>query len=60
MRVHTLLRIDSRPVIEKLDEIRVFMAVRDEILCLPQTLVHFREIGATRFFVIDNASSALT
>jgi len=56
MRVHTLLRIDSRPVIEKLDEIRVFMAVRDEILCLPQTLVHFREIGATRFFVIDNAS----
>jgi hypothetical protein len=33
------------------------MGVRNEILRLPQTLDHHREIGVARFFVIDNAST---
>ena len=57
MRVHTLVRIDSRPVSDELGEIRAFMTVRDEILRLPQTLDHYRNIGVARFFVIDNGST---
>jgi len=57
MRVHSLVRIDSRPVSDELSEIRAFMTVRDEILRLPRTLDHYREIGVARFFVIDNGSA---
>ena len=57
MRVHTLLRIDTREIPEKPGEIRAFMPVRDELLRLPSTLEHYRKIGVARFFVVDNASS---
>jgi len=36
MRVHTLLRLDNRPLGDDQDEIRAFMTVRDEMLRLPQ------------------------
>jgi len=57
MRVDNLPRIDSRPVRDEPGEIRAFMGVRNEMLRLPQTLDHHREIGVARFFVIDNAST---
>lgn len=57
MRVHTLVRIDTLPLVEKPDEIRAFIPVRNEILRLPSTLEHYRKIGVNRFFVIDNGST---
>ena len=57
MRVHTLVRIDGRPVGDRADEIRAFLTVRDEMLRLPQTLDHYRKIGVARFFTVDNGSS---
>lgn len=57
MRVHTLVRLDTRPVIDKPEEIRAFMPVRNELLRLPSTLDHYRKIGVTRFFVVDNGST---
>ena len=57
MRVHTLLRLDNRPIGDDRDEIRAFMTVRDEMLRLPQNLNHHRSIGVTRFFVVDNGST---
>jgi glycosyltransferase involved in cell wall biosynthesis len=57
MRVHTLARIDSRPIGHNLGEIRAFMTVRNELLRLPSTLDHYRKIGVTRFFVVDNGST---
>lgn len=56
MRVHTLVRIDSRPVADNPDEIRAFIVARDELLRLPQTLDHTRKLGVARFFVVDNES----
>jgi glycosyl transferase family 2 len=56
MPVHTLVRIDDRPIGERADEIRAFMTVRDEMLRLPQTLDHYRKIGVARFFTVDNGS----
>jgi glycosyltransferase involved in cell wall biosynthesis len=56
-RVHTLLRIDDRPIGDEHDEIRAFMTVRDEMLRLPHNLAHHRNIGVKRFFVVDNGST---
>jgi hypothetical protein len=56
MRVHTLIRLDTRAVTDDRDEIRAFMTVRDETLRLPQTLDHYRRLGVTRFFITDNGS----
>lgn len=57
MPVHTLVRIDSRPISNRGDEIRAFMTVRDEMLRLPQTLDHYRKIGVAQFFLVDNGST---
>jgi len=56
-RVHTLIRTDTRAIGDDQNEIRVFMTVRDEILRLPRTFEHYRKIGVTRFFVVDNEST---
>ena len=56
-RVHTLLRVDNHPISDHQSEIRAFMPVRNEILRLPHTLAHYRNIGVARFFIIDNGSS---
>jgi hypothetical protein len=55
--VHTLVRIDSRPIADDQDEIRAFMTVRNEMLRLTENLDHHRKIGVARFFVIDNGST---
>jgi glycosyltransferase involved in cell wall biosynthesis len=57
MRVHTLARIDSRTISDCAGEIRAVMTVRNEIRRLSQTLEHYRKIGVSRFFVIDNGST---
>ena len=57
VRVHTLVRVDSRAINNNEGEIRAFMTVRDEISRLPQTIEHHRKLGVTRFFVVDNGSS---
>jgi glycosyl transferase family 2 len=57
MRVHTLIRIDTRNISDNQDEVRAFMTVRDEILRLSRTFEHYRKIGVARFFVIDNGST---
>ena len=57
MPVHTLIRIDSQPIGNRSDEIRAFMTLRDEMLRLPQTLDHYRQLGVARFFAIDNGST---
>ena len=41
-RIHTLLRIDDRPIGDDRNEIRAFMTVRDEMLRLRQNLAHHR------------------
>jgi hypothetical protein len=56
MVVHTLIRIDSRPIGDHRDEIRAFMTLRDEMLRLPQTIDYHRKMGVVRFFAIDNGS----
>ena len=56
-RVHTLLRIDDRPISDDRNEIRAFMTVRDEMLRLRQNLAHHRKIGVRRFLVVDNGST---
>src|SRR5260370_8136498 len=56
-RVHTLLRIDDRPISDDRIEIRAFMTVRDEMLRLRQNLAHHRNIGVRRFLVVDNGST---
>jgi Glycosyl transferase family 2 len=57
MPVHTLMRIDSQPLGNRCGEIRAFMTLRDEMLRLPQTLDHYRQLGVARFFAIDNGST---
>ena len=57
VRVHTLARIDSQTISDGAGEIRAVMSVRNEILRLSQTLDHYRKIGVSRFFVIDNGST---
>lgn len=56
VRVHTLVRVDSRAINNDKGEIRAFMTVRDEIWRLPHTIEHHRKLGVTRFFVVDNGS----
>jgi len=57
VRVHTLVRLDSRAVSDGQGEIRAFMTVRDESLRLPQTLDHYRNLGVATFFITDNGST---
>jgi hypothetical protein len=56
VRVHTLVRIDARAINNDRSEIRAFMTVRDEILRLPRTIEHYRNLGVARFFIVDNGS----
>jgi Glycosyl transferase family 2 len=56
-RVHTLIRTDTRAIGSDQNEIRAFLTVRNEMLRLPWTFEHYRNIGVSRFFVIDNGST---
>jgi hypothetical protein len=54
---HILLRIDTQMISNDQSEVRLFMTVRNEILRLPRTFEHYRKIGVSRFFVVDNGST---
>jgi glycosyltransferase involved in cell wall biosynthesis len=57
MTVPSLIRIDTRPIDDSPEEIRVFMNERNEMRRLPGFLDHYRKIGAHRFFITDNGST---
>jgi hypothetical protein len=57
MRVHTLTRIDNRPISDDPREIVAFLKLRNELQRLPHSLDHHRRIGIERFFAIDNGST---
>ena len=52
-----LKRIDSRPISDNRDEIRAFMAVWNDSLRLESALQHYRQLGVSRFFVVDSGST---
>jgi Glycosyl transferase family 2 len=51
-----LVRRDSRLIGEDKNEVRMFAVMRDEMLRLPFFLDYYRQLGVSRFFVIDNGS----
>lgn len=53
---HSLVRMDTRPIPENPDEIRLFSCVRNEMLRLPYFLEYYRNLGVHRFFFVDNSS----
>lgn len=57
MTTHAFTRLDQHPVPAAPDEIRVFMIVSNEVLRLPHILEYYRNMGANRFFIIDNGST---
>src|SRR5689334_2342449 len=53
----SLVRVDKKPVPAGKNEIRLFVAARNERLRFPYFLKYYRELGVDRFFVIDNGST---
>jgi hypothetical protein len=51
-----LERLDSRPIPDDPNEIRLFSRVRNERLRLPWLLDFYRSQGVDRFFIVDNGS----
>lgn len=56
----SLRRLDARPIPDGPDEIRLFVAARDEEIRFPFFLQYYRHLGVDRFFVIDNGSTDRT
>jgi hypothetical protein len=54
--IHTLTRLDARPVPDNRDEIRLVATVRNEITRLPHFVDYYRRLGVNRFFFTDNDS----
>lgn len=52
-----LKRLDQHTVPANRDEIRLFCVLCNESLRLPAFIEHYRRMGVTRFFFIDNDSS---
>ncbi|WP_439364450.1 glycosyltransferase family 2 protein [Bradyrhizobium sp. DASA03005] len=52
-----LVRQDRRDIPDDRSEIRLFAVLRDEMLRLPYFLNYYRQLGVSRFFVIDNESN---
>jgi hypothetical protein len=57
MQPHVLTRTDSRPIPENTGEVRAFMHACNEILRLPYLLKYYRNMGVTRFLVMENHST---
>jgi glycosyl transferase family 2 len=55
--VHTLIRVDTKPVEDVPGECRVFVCIRNERKRLFHFLSHHRAIGAHRFFFISHESN---
>ena len=53
-------RLDNRVIPTDLDEIRLFMIVRNEKLRIPFMMSKYREFGVDRFFIVDNNSTDAT
>lgn len=51
-----LEKLDDKPIDTKRGEILCFAGIRNEIDRLPRFLDHYRKIGVTRFFILDNGS----
>jgi len=51
-----LSQLDKRSPLLHSDDIAVFMVVRNEAARLPWFLEYYRNLGVSRFFVVDNAS----
>jgi hypothetical protein len=51
-----LVRRDHRSIGNDKNEVRLFAVMRDEMLRLPYFLNYYRQLGVSRFFVIDNGS----
>jgi len=52
--------MDTNPIPNSDNEIRLFMKVRNEARRLPYFLNYYRQLGVARFFVVDNASDDRT
>lgn len=52
-----MVRRDRRPIRDDKNEVRLFAVMRDEMLRLPYFLDYYRQLGVSRFFLIDNGSS---
>ena len=57
MTTADLKRIDSRPISDNRQEIRAFMLVWNDSLRLESALTHYRQLGVSRFFVVDSGST---
>ncbi len=53
----TLTKLDSRPVAEDKNEIRVILVAYNEITRLPFLLDYYRKLGVDRFFIVDDKSN---
>lgn len=60
MNVHVLTRLDSRPIPDAPQEIRLFNFVYNEAERLPYFFDYYRKLGVNRFFMIDNNSGDKT
>jgi hypothetical protein len=56
-RPFRLEKLDSRPIPERLGEIRCFPCIRNEVQRLPYFLEYYRGLGIDRFFFIVNNST---
>lgn len=52
-----LQHIDKRPIDLREDEILLVVCIRNEFLRLPYFFSYYRNVGVSRFMVIDNAST---
>jgi hypothetical protein len=57
MTIAGLKRVDSRPISDNKDEVRAFMVVCNDVLRLESVLTHYRQLGVSRFFMVDCGSS---
>lgn len=55
-----LIRCDNREIVDNENDILLFFVVRNEMLRLPYFYFYYRQLGVTRFFAVDNASTDST
>lgn len=60
MKTHVLTRLDTRPIPDAPQEIRLFNFVYNEAERLPYFFDYYRRLGVNRFFIIDNNSGDTT
>ena len=57
MSFSQLTKVDARPVPSGGGEIRLFLAVKNEVARLPYFFEYYRSLGVDRFFAVDNLST---